>query len=243
MTLSIKIRKNRSKTKRKGRCLLYFLTVISNETTNTINWTEIILMGLFTLAGATLGAFLAGKYAVNAVKNQLNYDKKNKRMDMLNNHLKIGVQFLVKLGRVLSDIETFEASFLPITTEKGSTNQKSSIESAYKLIANIENEKKDLSMLPMDNLSYEDYVKYQSSLNDLDGLITVCTLLATQKTILVTYDKSPETTKEELEKSYDKFLELKNKLKEIKKEIDKLHNSSYKEYKKLESSITKMIKY
>lgn len=220
--------------------LLIINSINWNKILDTITWTEVIIPGLFTLAGATIGALLAGKYAVNAVKNQLKYDKQNKRIDMLDNHLKISTQFISRLKLILEYVEEFESNFLPISSKKNIKNQEEFIKSINRLKTHIEGEYDYLKSLPILNLPYDYYISHQKSIYFLESILIPLPMLEAQKKLINLNRKTDSEFKKNLKKYYDNFIRDKKRIEKIVTEIDSQHEKSYSEYRKIEKSLGKI---
>ncbi len=250
MTYSIKIRKERSKTyKRKMECLLKILSVNLYEIINTINWTTTILPGIFTLIGSALGAFLAGKYAVRAVTNQMKYDKNNKRIDILDSNLKISNEFTTRLHLLLKEIKEYENTFLSNEENKIYTNQDNSIESITELKSYTVKTYSYLSNLPINNMPFEDYTKYEKTLRDLEGLKAVLSISQYEKLILKRKQKRKRLSEEEIKEFKNRindidiqFDKYKNEIEKAQKEIETNYLNSHSEYRKIKKEINKLTK-
>lgn len=131
-----------------------------------VNWLEIFATGIFTLvgalSGALSGAFLAGKYAIDVVKKQLDYDQKSKRIEELEPYLKLTAIFLFTLivairqaekTRVLLDKEICDKSEVSMHTHKMIEMTRKSLDRADE-----ELEKINLKIIP-----YEHYSQYALS--------------------------------------------------------------------------------
>lgn len=202
-----------------------------------INWIEIILPGVFTLLGAGLGAFLAGKYAVNAVSNQLNYDKNNKRIDILDNSLKISERFSTLLRLTLKHINEFENEFLSGKKEKAYTNQKDLIYEIENLHSYIQRNHKEMSELPIHDLPYMNYMLYRGLLYDIKSMNELCKIILSINKISNINEVTEKILEEELKEYYLKFIEQKNILQETSDEIYKQHIISKIEHDKIEEKI------
>lgn len=218
--------------------LLIINSINWNKILDTITWTEVIIPGLFTLAGATIGALLAGKYAVNAVKNQLKYDKQNKRIDMLDNHLKISIEFISRLKFILEYVEEFESNFLPISIKL----EEEFIKSINRLKTYIEGEYDYLKSLPILNLPYDYYISHQKSIYFLESILIPLPILESQKKLInLTLNQHIDSEfKKNLKKYYDHFIRDKKRIEKIVTEIDSQHEKSYSEYRKIEKSLGKI---
>lgn len=209
---------------------------------HSITWLtllEITLPGFFTLIGAGLGAFLGGKYAINAVNNQLNYESNNKRLDNLDNYLKINERFSTLLRLTLKHINKFQNDFLLDTKEKDYIAQNDLINNLEKLNKYIEKNYKEMSVLPIHNVEYSDYMLYRGLLYDMKSMNAIPEIILRLKKLSDT-NKLTENPSEEIERYYIKFIEQKNILEGTKELIYEQHNISKLHLDNLNDEIKKI---
>lgn len=221
-----------------------------NEILSTITWTEAILPGFFTLLGSALGAFLAGKYAVRAVTSQLNYDKYNKRLDILDTDLKISNEFTIRLKILISEIIEEEKIFL----QNNSTKESENLDIKISYLKELESYSKEihgyLSVLQINNIPFDDYRRYRDALLSVNQLNLILTNLKFNHQIKEHKLKSLKKYGEEkikkiendIEKNYLEFEKTREELIKHQEEIQKQYLVSKKEYKLLKKEIHKITK-
>lgn len=195
---------------------------------------EFLLPGLFTLLGAYIGANLAGKHAVNSVKKQLEYDKINKRIDTLDDYLKISDNFSVVLN-VLSELiqELHERKFFD--EEKSSKENDITTEILNTLIHDIKLHIDELSRLPIESIPYDYYRSCYIALNHLKAMESLCHLISSERRIIATLDNSSEKNVELIESYTNKFIIYKDRINQDEKSITKQYMELLKEYRELEN--------
>lgn len=215
-----------------------------------INWIEIILPGAFTLLGAGLGAFLAGKYAVNVVTSQLNYDKNNKRIDIIDNDLKIGNEFTIKLSLLISDIERNQIIFLKKESTEISENLDKHINSIKELNSYTKEIHDNLSVLQINSIPFEDYRRYRSALVSVNTLNIILNRMETiykHKKLILKDSKKYDNEKiknidKKIESDYFDFTKIRDEIIKNKEEISEQYLNSSEEHRMLKEKINEITK-
>lgn len=126
-----------------------------------------IIPGLFTLIGAALGAWLAGKYAVKSVKEQILYDKRKSELKEIEDFLKLNDSYILEYHHSI----TFANELLD-AIKNNSELGKNKVHIIQNNIEVLEESLKSLRNLPILEYSPSDvYIFYRGNLSVIDSII------------------------------------------------------------------------
>lgn len=200
--------------------ILFNSTTISWIDSISNNWAEILSNGIFTLIGTAVGAFLAGKYAINAVKKELKYNQQTIHLEKANNSLMILTSFLHNISISVSKTQKNKELFV-----KYKNNEKPFktvlIESLEETVHTISNDLNELRKIQLQQSTPEEYKIYLL-------IIDVLTMIKMQLKVL-NFELNSINVRQEIYKNHiyleiikytDKLTEYESNLLEKEKELD-----------------------
>ena len=143
---------------------------------HVINWTELIFTGIFTLLGAAIGATLAGRHAINSVKEQLVYDQKTRENINIDDSLKVSYLYQSYLHSVIASLENLkqESGGQDIYSIQGAIFTKHLEKKVTLVSKDITKIIRELESVNLSNISYDYYKTY---INSLEALRIIAMLL------------------------------------------------------------------